>query len=97
MFIFPSFYEGLGRVAVEAQVAGLPVICSTEVPEEAKVCDNMKFLSLKKSAHEWADEALKLCENHVRRDMSTEAREHGFDVKVQAAKMSKWYCRLLGI
>ena len=97
VFIFPSFYEGLGIVAVEAQVAGLPTICSTELPEEAKVCDNMKFLSLKKSAHEWADEALKLCENHVRRDMSTEAREHGFDVKVQAAKMSKWYCRLLGI
>ncbi len=97
VFIFPSFYEGLGIVAVEAQVAGLPTICSTELPEEANVCKNFRAVSLKKSAHEWADEALKLCENHVRRDMSNEAREHGFDVKVQAAKMSKWYYRLLGI
>ena len=97
VFILPSFYEGLPVVGSEVQVAGLPFLCADTVTSETKFCDNMKFLSLKKSAHEWADEALKLCENHVRRDMSTEAREHGFDVKVQAAKMSKWYCRLLGI
>ena len=27
VFIFPSFYEGLGMVVVEAQVSGLPVSC----------------------------------------------------------------------
>ena len=97
VFILPSFYEGLPVVGSEVQVSGLPFLCADTVTSETKFCDNMKFLSLRKSAHEWAQEALKLCEGHQRRDMSEEARAHGFDVKVQAAKMTKWYCRLLGI
>lgn len=97
MFIFPSFYEGLGMAAVEAQISGLPVLCSDEVPDEAVICSNIKFLSLSKSAGEWAEEALKMSDNHVRRDMSTAAREHGFDIKAQADKMTRWYCELLKI
>ena len=97
LFVFPSFYEGLGIVAVEAQVSGLPVLCSDELPEEAKVCENLRFMSLKKSAAEWAREALSMCRGHIRRDMSINARAHGFDIKEQGAKMSEWYCELLGI
>ena len=97
VFVFPSLYEGLGIVAVEAQVSGLPVICSDELPEEAKVCENLRFMSLKRSAEDWAREALRMCEGHIRRDMSIYAREHGFDIKEQAVKMSEWYCELLGI
>lgn len=37
--ILPSLYEGLGMVAIEVQVAGLPYILSTEVPQEAIVRD----------------------------------------------------------
>ena len=84
-------------VAVEAQVSGLQIICSDRVPNEAKICGNMKFLSLMKPAYEWAEEALRISENHVRRDMSDAAREHGFDIKTQAVKMQEWYCTLLGI
>lgn len=36
-FVFPSLYEGLGIVLVEAQAAGLPCICSDVVPVEADV------------------------------------------------------------
>ncbi len=32
LFAFPSIYEGLGMVAVEAQVAGLDVIASEDIP-----------------------------------------------------------------
>ena len=35
VFAFPSIYEGLGMVAVEAQVAGVKVIASNQVPLEA--------------------------------------------------------------
>ena len=97
VFIFPSLYEGLGMSAVEAQISGLPVICSDELPDEAAICDNIKFLSLKKSASEWADESLRLSENHSRHDMSSYARDKGFDIKEQAEKMTRWYCELLKI
>jgi glycosyltransferase involved in cell wall biosynthesis len=36
-FIFPSLWEGLGLVVVEAQAAGLPCIVSEWVPAEATV------------------------------------------------------------
>jgi glycosyltransferase EpsF len=38
VFVFPSLWEGLGMVAVEAQCSGLKVIMSDSVPKEAIVC-----------------------------------------------------------
>ena len=97
VFIFPSLYEGLGMAAVEAEISGLPVIASTELPIDAKICDNFHFMPLRDSAVRWAEEALKISDGHVRKDMSIYARESGFDIKTQAAKMTQWYCDLLGI
>lgn len=97
VFILPSLYEGLPVVGSEVQVSGLPFLCADTVTPETKFCDNLCFMSLNKSAGEWADEALRISDGHVRRDMSNYAREAGFDIKVQAAKMSDWYCQLLGI
>ncbi len=36
-FVFPSWHEGLGLAAIEAQAAGLPLVLSTAVPEEAVI------------------------------------------------------------
>jgi glycosyltransferase involved in cell wall biosynthesis len=54
-FVFPSRYEGLGLVAVEAQAAGLPCMLSDRVPKEAVVDGNLvKVLSLEDSPTVWA-------------------------------------------
>ena len=39
--LFPSFFEGLGMVSVEAQASGLKVICSDKVPMESIVNPNL--------------------------------------------------------
>ncbi len=97
VFVMPSLYEGLPVVGVEAQISGLPLLCSDEMTAETKICPNLHFFSLSKSAGDWADEALRISDGHIRRDMTPYAQEHGFDIRTEAAKLTEWYCKLLGL
>ena len=54
-FLFPSRYEGLGNVLIEAQAAGLDCFISDPIPEEAD-CGKCRRIPLSKSAGEWAAE-----------------------------------------
>lgn len=58
LFLFPSVYEGLGIVVVEAQAAGLPVLTSTTLPEETKITNNIQYMSLNDLPSTWAEQAL---------------------------------------
>lgn len=46
VFLFPSLYEGLGLVAVEAQISGLPCVISDKVPKIVEVGENVSFLPI---------------------------------------------------
>lgn len=60
VFVFPSLYEGLGIVLIEAQKSKLPCIVSDTVPTYAKVTNLVKFYSLQENEKKWAKEILKV-------------------------------------
>lgn len=78
VLLFPSAFEGLGMVAVEAQTAGLPVVASTAVPREAIIIPEIfSTIELGAPIEAWTDAVLvaasrerpdrNLCKAHVER------------------------------
>lgn len=53
VFVLPSLYEGLGMVAIEAQINGLRLICSNNTPSDVKMHDQVFFAPLK--CNKWVD------------------------------------------
>lgn len=91
VFAFPSRFEGLGIAAVEAQAAGLQVICSEHVPREAYVTDRMQEASLTSGASAWADKLL-LNEREQKRELAAEeVRSGGFDIADVADGIARSY------
>ena len=58
VFLFPSLYEGLGMVLIEAQVNGLPCLASSEVPQTAKITNIIDFIDLKEDRSIWVEKIL---------------------------------------
>lgn len=63
VFFFPSAYEGLGIVILEAQAANVPVLCSDVVPPEGEVIPALVYRrSLEAPADAWATSLCDLLE-----------------------------------
>ena len=61
LFIFPSIYEGLGLVMLEAQACGIPCLVSEAIQPEADLeIGLVKQIYLKDGKEKWCKEALKL-------------------------------------
>jgi len=58
VFVFPSIFEGLGIVLIEAQKMKRKCVISNAVPDAVLVSNLVKKLDLKSSAEEWADEII---------------------------------------
>ena len=89
IFLFPSLYEGLGIVGIEAQAAGLPVIASKGIPKTIKVTENVHFVSLN-DINQWCNkiDELKLIK---RGNHSEDIKKNGFDILDTANEIRKLY------
>ena len=64
IFIFPSIYEGLGLVMIEAQSAGIPCLVSEAIQKEADLDIGLvKQINLNDKKELWIKEAFELIEN----------------------------------
>lgn len=91
IFVLPSRFEGLGIAAIEAQANGLPCICSTMVPAEVNITQNVSFLSLDDTTS-W----ITSMQNIGMRDRKALEKicSAGYDIREAATKLQEKYLAL---
>ncbi|KGE18326.1 glycosyltransferase family 1 protein [Paenibacillus wynnii] len=94
VFVLPSIFEGLGIVLIEAQMTGLQCYTSDIVPIEAKVTENISYLSLKSAASVWAERILETKNDSVRTNETNKIRNAGFDIRIEAKKLESYYLKM---
>lgn len=95
VFLFPSHWEGLGMVAVEAQASGLPVVASEAVPTLADVGAGLfERLSLDEPAEAWARAILSHVGESRDARSADAARRAGYDVADVASWLQDYYARI---
>ncbi|MCL2253407.1 MAG: glycosyltransferase [Lachnospiraceae bacterium] len=89
-FVFPSFFEGLPGVLVEAQASGLKCLISDTIADEIMITDMIKAMSIDDDPLKWARF---VCESsdYPRIKRASEIKEAGFDAELQAKKMEEFY------
>lgn len=91
LFLFPSLYEGLGMVAVEAQVSGLPCVVATEIPEIAKVTEKITFINLENKIEIWTEIIFKYLKNINRKNINFTNGIKKYDIIKETTKLEKKY------
>ena len=89
VFAFPTLFEGLGIVVIEAQAVGLKCLCSTGVPREAKLTDNVEFLELEKD--KWIEGMLKYSNGYTRVKTDEQIEKAGYDITEEIKVLENIY------
>lgn len=101
VFLFPSKFEGLGIVAVEAQASGMPCVISDVVPNKVKILDEVEFLSLDEKTDVWAECILSRRNYDAERSSKAgkaleKVVDSGFDINSGCREMYEYYKTVLG-
>lgn len=96
VMVLPSLHEGFPNVLVEAQLAGLPALVSDSVTRDCDMTGLLSYLPLDVSI--WSD----AMSNFTQIDRVEASRQgciqvaaHGYDVRVEAAKLKARYESML--
>jgi glycosyltransferase involved in cell wall biosynthesis len=89
IYLFPSFFEGLPVVMIEAQASGLRCVVSDTITREVDVTGRVEFINLKESPNVWAERVLSIPID--RQDTSELLRINGYDTLATAKWLTDFY------
>lgn len=92
VFVFPSRFEGLPVVLVEAQAAGLKAFASDTITKECKITNNIDFLSLD-NFKIWVDSILNSDKEYIRDNVEEIMNSSKFNIKNEAKKLEEIYLK----
>lgn len=89
-FILPSHFEGLGMVAIEAQINGLPCYVSDQIPSDVKITNHLWHLPLS-HLEVWVDN---LMSETKRSEIDLDAiSRSGYEISQSAKKLMDYYLK----
>jgi glycosyltransferase EpsF len=95
LFLFPSLFEGLGNVIIEAQAAGVPCLVSDSVPQEVNLSMNLvTFQSLNEDAETWATALENILQTYTKPAWNIRKQSlmaHGYDVETNVLHLENLY------
>lgn len=96
LFLFPSLFEGLPFVLVEAQTSGLKIIASDTITKEINITNSIKYLTLMKNEEYWSNYILKEKGNtkEIREKLYLSMKESIYDIDKEIKKMEIFYKKL---
>lgn len=91
VFIFPSFYEGLSVVGVEAQAAGLPCFFSEGIVKDSIITKNVWRYPLEWGPEKWAENILQIVDKFIRGDTRQNIIDAHFDIRDTVEEIQRFY------
>jgi glycosyltransferase EpsF len=91
LFVFPSLYEGLSVVLLEAQSNGLGVITSDSITRESDLTDGFELLPLSLGARRWAERVVERADEGRNSENIKRVANAGYDIRRSAQELTELY------